>query len=67
MNQWDALKHTDSIDDFLDTLTNLMWHTGYTEEVAKDEMVRGLNKEIGPAWAQTPQKPRSLHEQMALL
>ena len=30
-------------------------------------MVRGLNKEIGLAWAQTSQKPRSLHEQMALL
>ena len=44
-----------------------MWHTGYREKVAKDKMVRGLNKEIELAWAQTPQKPRSLHEQMALL
>ena len=30
-------------------------------------MVRGLNKEIGPVWAQTLRKPKSLHEQMALL
>ena len=67
VNQWQKLKHTDSIDDFLDSLTNLMWRTGYSEEVARDKMVRGLNKEIGLAWAQTPQKPRSLHEQMALL
>ena len=66
-NQSQELKHTDSMDDFLDSLTNLMWRTGYSEEVAKDKMVRGLNKEIGLAWAQTPQKPRSLHEQMALL
>ena len=51
VNQWQELKHTDSIDDFLDSLTNLMWCTGYSEEVAKDKMVRGLNKEIGLAWA----------------
>ena len=44
-----------------------MWRTGYCEEVAKAKMVRGLNKGIGLAWAQTPQKPRSLHEQMGLL
>ena len=57
----------DSIDDFLDRLTNLMWQTGYTEEVAKGKLIRGVNKEVGLAWVQTPQKPRSLHEQMALL
>ena len=67
VNQWQELKHTDSIDDFLYRLTNLMWRTGYTEEVAKDKLIWGLNKEVGLAWAQTPQKPRSLHEQMALL
>ena len=67
VNQLQELKHTESIDDFLDSLTNLLWHTGYYEEVAKDKMVCGLNKQIGLAWAQTPQKPRSLHEQMALL
>ena len=67
VNQWQELKYTDSIDDFLNSLTNLIWRTGYSEEVAKDKMVRGLNQEIGLAWAQTPQKPRSLHEQMALL
>ena len=67
MNQWQELKHTDSINDFLDSLPDLMWHTEYSEEVAKDKMVRRLNKEIGLVWAQTPQKPRSLHEQMALL
>ena len=44
-----------------------MRRTGYTVEVAKDNLIRGLNKEVGLVWAQTPQKPRSLHEQMALL
>ena len=67
VNQWQELKHTDSIDDFLDSLTNLMWRTVYSQEVATDKMVRGLNKGIGLVWAQTPQKPRSLYEQMALL
>ena len=67
MNQWQEIKHTDSIDDFLDRLTNRMWSTRYSEKVAKDKIVSGLNKEIGLAWAQTPQKPRSLHEPMAPL
>ena len=44
-----------------------MWRTGYTEEVAKDKLIRGLNKEDGLTWAQTLQKPKSLHEQIALL
>ena len=44
-----------------------MWRTGYIEEIAKDNLNRGLNGEVGLAWAQAPQKPRSLHEQMALI
>ena len=36
VNQWRELRHMDSIDDFLDRLTNLMWRTGNTEEVARD-------------------------------
>ena len=67
VTEWLALTHYTSIDEYLDTLTNLMWRTGYPEEVAKDKLVRGLNKEVGLAWAQTPNKPRTLHEQMAML
>lgn len=44
-----------------------MWRTGYTEEVAKDKMIRGLNKELGAAWAQVVNKPTGLGQQMALL
>ena len=67
VNQWQALKHTDLIDEFLDSLTNLMWRTGYSKEAAKDKMDCALNKQIGLAWTQTPAQPRSLHEQMVLL
>ena len=48
-NQWQELKLKDSIDDFLDSLTNLMWGTEYSEEVAKYKIVRGLNKKSGLA------------------
>ena len=44
-----------------------MWRTGFSKEVAKDKMVRGLNEDIGLTRAQTPQKPRAPHEEMALL
>ena len=42
----EELKHTDSIDYWLDSLTNLMLRTRYRKEVAEDKMVCGLNKEI---------------------
>ena len=38
VNQCSKLKHTDSIDDFLDSLTNLMWRTTYTEQIAKNKL-----------------------------
>ena len=56
----------DSIVDLLDRLTNPIRHTRYSEKVAQDQMVFGLNEEIGLAWAQTPQNPRFLLKQMAL-
>jgi len=67
ITEWLTLQHSNSIDDYLDTLINLVWRTGYPEEVAKDKLVRGLNKEVGLAWAQTPNKPDKLDEQMAML
>ena len=39
VTQWLELKHIDSIDDYLDSLTNLMWRTGYTEDHAKDKLI----------------------------
>ena len=61
------MKHTDSIDDYLDSLTNLIWPTGYTEEIANDNLNWGLNREVGLVWVLTPQKPSALHEQIALI
>ena len=51
VNQWQELKDTDSIDDFLDRLISLMWSTSYIKEVVKDKLIRGLNKEVVLAWA----------------
>jgi len=51
ITEWLILQHSTSIDNYLDTLINLVWRTGYPEEVAKNKLVRGLNKEVGLAWA----------------
>jgi len=67
ITEWLTLQYSTSIDDYLDTLINLVWRTGYLEEVAKDKLVRGLNKEVGLAWAQIPNKPEKLEEQMTML
>jgi len=66
ITEWLTLQHNNSIDNYLDTLINLVWRTGYPEEVAKDKLIRGLNKEVGLAWAQTPNKPEKLNEQMTM-
>jgi len=51
VTQWLNLQHTNSIDEYLDSLTNLMWQTGYPGDIAKDKLVRELNREVGLAWA----------------
>jgi len=62
-----TLQYNNSIDDYFDTLINLVWRTGYPEKVAKDKLIRGLNKEVRLAWAQIPNKPEKLNEQIAML
>lgn len=66
VNEWQELKHMDSIHDFVNKLTNLMGCTGYIEEVVKVKLIIGLNKEVVLACEQTPKEPKSLHKPMAL-
>jgi len=51
ITEWLILQHSTSIDDYLDTLINLVWRTRYLEEVAEDKLVHGLNQEVRLAWA----------------
>lgn len=61
------LKHIDSINDFLESLTNLIWCTTYTEVIAKDMLNRGFNREVGLTCAHTPPTPHNLNGQMVLI
>jgi len=67
ITEWLTLQYNNSIDNYWDTLINLVWRTGYPEEVVKDKVIRGLNKQVGFSWARTPSKPEKLNEQMAML
>jgi len=67
ITEWLILQHSTSIDDYLDTLINLVWRTGYPKEVAKDKLVHSLNKQVGLAWAQMPNKLEKLEEQITML
>src|SRR6266550_4256858 len=49
VREWDRLRHKDSIDDFIDEITRLMWLTGYEMEVVEDKIREGLNNEMGHA------------------
>lgn len=64
--EWRNLRHTDSIDDFLDSLTRLMWRTGYEGDVVEDKIKEALNPELAMDWAKT-RKPRELSDQLAML
>ena len=68
VKDWEKLRHTTSIDDFLDTLVRLAWRTGYKETTIMEDKIRhGLNHELGKQWAQTYPKPKTIGEQIALL
>ena len=67
VREWDRLRHKDSIDDFIDEITRLMWLTGYEMEVVEDKIREGLNNEMVLEWAKVPRKPHEIGEQLALL
>lgn len=67
VKDWEKLRHTNSIDDFLDALVRLSWRTGYRDTVLEDKIRHSLNHELGKQWAQTYPKPTDVREQMALL
>ena len=65
--EWEKLRHTTSIDDFVDEITRLMWITGYEGYTVEDKIRNGLNDVMVVEWAQVAQKPREVGEQLALL
>ena len=66
--EWEKLRHTTSIDDFVDEITRLMWITAYEGYTVKDKIQNGLNDVmVVVKWAQVTQKPREVGEQLALL
>lgn len=67
VQEWNDLKHTNSIDDFVDNITRLMWQTGYQGAVVEDKIRTGLNKELGRDWAKVRPKPYHVAGQLQLL
>ena len=67
VREWDKLRHRDSIDDFIDELSRLMWLTGYEGEVVGDKIREGLNDTMALEWAKVAQKPREIGEQLVVL
>lgn len=41
VTEWQSLKHTTSIDQYLDTLIRLMWRTGYKGAIVEDKLKGG--------------------------
>lgn len=64
---WDRLKHKESIDDFIDELSRLMWLTGYEGEVVEDKIREGLNDMMALEWAKVARKPYEIGDQLSLL
>ena len=67
VREWHRLRHTDSIDDFVDEINRLTWVTGYGGEVIEDKLKHGLNEELGKEWAKLAHKPADIGEQLATL
>ena len=67
VREWERLRHTTSIDDFVDEITRLMWVTGFEGQQVEDKIERGLNDVMHLEWAKLPNKPYGIAEQLALL
>ena len=67
VTDWHLLKHTNSIDDYLDKLIRLMWQAGYKGQTVKDKLKRGSNHNLGEDWARVIKKPETVEEQIVLL
>ena len=65
--EWEKLRHTTRIDDFVDEITRLMWITGYEGYTVEDKIRNGLNDVMVVEWARVAKKPREVGEQLALL
>lgn len=60
VKQFEELRHSSSIDTYLDELIRLMWQTGYTDDVVKDKIRRSLNEELSKDWSKVLDKPDTL-------
>ena len=67
VRKWEDLRHTTSIDDFLDELTRLQWKTGYSGDIVKDKLQRSLQPWLAEQWAAKLDKPHSVDEQVRAL
>ena len=65
--EWHLLKHTNSINDYLDKLIRLMWWTGYKGQTIEDKLKRGLNHKLGKDWARVINKLETVDEHITLL
>ena len=64
---WHLLKHTNSIDNYLDKLIRLIWQTSYKGQTVEDKLKWGLNHKLGEDWARVIKKPKTVEEQIVLL
>jgi hypothetical protein len=67
LKEWQALRQTGSIDEFLDEVDRLMWIIDYKDDVVKDKLRLGLASELGREWSKVSPKPDTVGAQMALL
>jgi hypothetical protein len=51
VREFEKLEHSKGIDAFLDELTRLIWHTGYSDDGVKDKISRSLNKKLSKNWS----------------
>jgi len=59
--EWETLRHySGKIDVYLDKISQLMWQTGYSGEVIKDKIKKGLDKELRREWAKAHPKPEDV-------
>ena len=63
----EKLRHTTSMDDFVDEITRLIWMTGFEGQAVCDKIEQGLNNVLHLEWAKIPNKLYVVTEQLAMI
>jgi hypothetical protein len=67
LKQWEALRHTGTIDEFCDEIERLMWIVDVSQTTIEHKLKTSLKYELAKDWVKLINKPTAIMDQLSLL